>query len=335
MSLCFSQSSLALSLSLDSIAEWGKFPRFCINTYRWADEFFNSYDSAYVVGTGMRFNVKTMADSYVDYYRFQLTDGTRVDLVSDASTSVGVYLTYMAVSAGYDVNVSKLLGRHNDARKRYNLGLNCSLFSVETYWVENEVGTRMTRFDGYNGDDLDFNSVLISSWGIDTYYFFNNNRYSQAAAFSYGKIQKRSQGSLYAGLSIFTQKYDFNFNGLPQHMMDLLPEWWADNHFRLRTNNYGFRFGYAYNCVLSPKWLFGVSISPIMGVAKGYINSEKEELSFSLYNHLKMSVVWNSGRWFGGLIGQIKSALVPDRETVFAGNDLNFSCSLGYRFNLW
>ena len=31
-------------LNLDSIAAWGKFPRFCINTYRWGDRFFNGYD---------------------------------------------------------------------------------------------------------------------------------------------------------------------------------------------------------------------------------------------------------------------------------------------------
>ncbi|MGM9872585.1 MAG: hypothetical protein ACI30X_03930, partial [Muribaculaceae bacterium] len=41
-------SASAFSLALDSIAEWGKFPRFCIDVYRWGDKFFNSYDSTYV-----------------------------------------------------------------------------------------------------------------------------------------------------------------------------------------------------------------------------------------------------------------------------------------------
>ena len=54
----------ALSLALDSIATWGKFPRFCVNTYRWGDKFFNSYDSAYVEGTGYKFNVKFKTDSW-------------------------------------------------------------------------------------------------------------------------------------------------------------------------------------------------------------------------------------------------------------------------------
>ncbi len=56
------QRAHALSLSLDSIAQWGKFPRFCVNTYRWGDSFFNGYDSTYVQGSGKRWNVKTRID---------------------------------------------------------------------------------------------------------------------------------------------------------------------------------------------------------------------------------------------------------------------------------
>ena len=61
------QSGHAFSLALDSIAEWGKFPRFCIKKYRWGDRFFNSYDSTYVVGTGTKFNVKFKTYSWVDH----------------------------------------------------------------------------------------------------------------------------------------------------------------------------------------------------------------------------------------------------------------------------
>ncbi len=333
--MCFHSSASALSLSLDSVAEWGKFPRFCVNTYRWADKFFNSYDSAYVVGTGMKFNVKAVADSYVDYYRFRITDGKHINLVSDASTSLGVHLTYMAVTVGYNVNASKLLGIDSRARKHYELGLNCSLFSVEGYWEENEVGTRMTRFGDYSGKNIEFSGVDVRSWGLDAYYFFNNKRYSQAAAFSYGKIQKKSQGSFYAGFSIYTQKYDFDFNSLPQYMIGMLPIWWRDNHFKLETKNIGFRLGYAHNWVLGSKWTFAISESPIIGTSKGFINSEKEEFRFSVFNRFRMSAVWNYKRWFAGFIGEFNTAIVSDRETVFLSNAMNFTCAVGYRFNLW
>ena len=34
------QRADALSLDVDSIAAWGKFPRFCMDVYRWGDKFF-------------------------------------------------------------------------------------------------------------------------------------------------------------------------------------------------------------------------------------------------------------------------------------------------------
>jgi hypothetical protein len=44
--LTLSQHAYAISLALDSVATWGKFPRFVVNTYRWGDKFFNGYDAA-------------------------------------------------------------------------------------------------------------------------------------------------------------------------------------------------------------------------------------------------------------------------------------------------
>ena len=71
-----SQKATGLSLALDSVATWGKFPKFCIDVYRWGDRTFNTYDSAYVVGTGKKFNVKLRMDSWLDYYAFDLKNKT-------------------------------------------------------------------------------------------------------------------------------------------------------------------------------------------------------------------------------------------------------------------
>ena len=88
----------AISFNLDSIAAWGKFPRFCVNTYRWGDKFFNGYDTAYVNPTGYKFNVKLTTDSWIEAYNFQLPNHTRIFMTSDNSTSAGLYLTYLAES---------------------------------------------------------------------------------------------------------------------------------------------------------------------------------------------------------------------------------------------
>ena len=342
LALAFSQPSKAVSFSLDSIAEWGKFPRFCIGVYRWGDKFFNSYDSTYVKGTGTKFNVKLTSDSWLDYYRFVLPniddtslENRYVDLVSRPSTSIGVHLTYLAVSVGYDMNVSSIFNGVKDARKRYQFGFNCALLGVEAYKETSEVGTRMTRFGDMKHLDIPFDGIRSDSWGIDAYYFFNNKRYSQAAAFSYSKIQLRSQGSFYAGLSVYSQNYDFNFSGLEKYLLDRLPTEWIDYHFTTKTQNYGLRLGYGYNWVFAKNWLLAGTISPTIGVKHGFVNSDTSKTSFSLYNHLKFSIVWNSGRWFAGAQASADTAIVSDRQSIFMGNDLNFTAAVGYRFNIW
>lgn len=330
-----------VSFALDSIAAWGKFPKFCIDVYRWGDRFFNTYDSAYVVGTGTKFNIKLTADSWLDYYRFVLPgeEGTKldnrfIDLISRPSTSVGIHLTYLAVSVGYDINLSSIFRGVKESRQRYQFGFNCALFAAEAYKEINSIGTRMTRF-GTLHPDIPYDGMHSNSWGIDAYYFFNNKRYSQAAAFSFSKIQLRSQGSFYAGLSIYSQNYDFDFSRLEKYLLDKLPAEWEDHHFISHTSNYGIRAGYAFNWVFAKNWLLGISISPTIGIKHGYTNSSIKRTSFSLYNHAQMSVVWNCGRWFAGIIGSANTAVVSSRQTTFLGNTLSVTGAVGWRFNLW
>ena len=60
----------AFSWSLDSIAEMGRFPNFCVKAYRWADWAFNHVDSNYVKPTGYKMNVKVRSQSWAEYNSF-------------------------------------------------------------------------------------------------------------------------------------------------------------------------------------------------------------------------------------------------------------------------
>lgn len=328
----------AFSLALDSIAEWGKFPRFCVKTYRWGDKFFNSYDSTYVVGTGTKFNVKFKTDTWGDYYDFRFDNGMRMSMVSDACTSAGIWLTYLAVSVGYDVNVSKYFGG-SKARRRFNFQFNCSLFAADLYLQTNDVGATIRRF-GPEGDrhktDIPFSGINNTAWGLDTYYFFNHKNYSQAAAFAFSKIQRRSSGSFYAGISLWAMEYNFDFASLPEPMLEHIPLESTNYRYSVKNNNYAFRLGYGYNWAVSRHWLLAVSESPIVGVRTGYINNpDDSRTTFSLYNRLKASAVFNSGRWFVAVVGRLESGLVYDKQHTMISMMFNAEASVGYRFNLW
>lgn len=323
-----------ISFALDSIATWGKFPRFVVNTYRWGDQFFNGYDTTYVVGTGYKWNAKVALDSWVDGYRFVLPNNTQIHMNSDPSTSIGAYLTYLAVSVGYDVNLSQLFTGNHNSRKRWRFGFNCMLFAAEAYLIRNDVGTTIKRF-GDNNYNIPFQGIDNTTWGIDAYYFFNHKRYSEAAAFNFSRIQKRSQGAFYTGFSIYTQKLDFDFRSLPPELQAKLPASWKDYSYSVDTHNYAIRFGYGYNWVFHPGWVIGISESPIVGIRSGYINSKYKKLSFSMYNRAKLSVIWNHGRLFAGAVGKFDAAIINDHETTYAGGVLSGEAIFGCRFNLW
>lgn len=335
-----SHQAHAISFALDSIAQWGRFPRFCVNTYRWGDKFFNSYDSNYVIGTGKRFNVKFKTDILTDFYNFQFDDSrrTRMMMVSDPTTTAGIYLTYMAVSVGYDLNIGKYFGGGR-SRKQFNFQFNCSLFAADLYFITNDIGSTITRF-GPQGNSshthIPFNGINNKSWGLDTYYFFNHKNYSQAAAFAFSKVQIKSSGSFYAGLSMSETHYDFDFNSLPEDMLIDLPLKDYNYYYRAQNTNYAFRLGYGYNWVFHKGWVFAISESPNIGIRTGWLlNPSETRTTFSLYNRLKASLVYNHGAWFVGAIARLENGLIYNKEHTMIGSMFNFEASVGYRFNLW
>ena len=327
------------SLALDSIAEWGKFPRFCINTYRWGSDFFNSYDSTYVEGSGKLFNIKTRVESWTDNYNFRFDNGYRMEMLSKPSTSLGVYLTYMAVSLGYDLDFGKIFNGASRSRKKFNFQFNCSLFAADCYWITNDVGTTIKRIGSPEASrkvDIPFKGIDTRLWGVDLYYFFNHRHYSQAAAFSYSKIQRKSSGSLYAGLSFWGQNYKFDFTDFAEQFAPGKPESWS-YHYQVKNKNYALKIGYAYNWVFRRGWVLGISEAPTFGIRKGYINTpDHTRTTFAMSNRARASIIYNhEKKWFFGIVANADTGLIYDKEHTFANAFITGQASVGYRFNLW
>ena len=54
-----------------------------------------------------------------------------------------------------------------------------------------------------------------------------------------------------------------------------------------------------------------------------------------MFNRAKLSVVWNAGRWFGGLVGMTDLAIINNHKTTYTGGTFSGEAVIGYRFNLW
>lgn len=330
----------ATFLNLDSIARWGKFPALCVRTYRWGDRFFNGYDSAYVQGSGRRMNIKFKSDSWMDVYRFRFDNGYKMIFDNRPSTSAGLWLTYMAVSVGYDMNVSKFFNSSKGARKRWDFQFNCMLFGAEFYMVNNDVEMTINRI-GYSRQmqrvNIKFEGFHSESMGVNLYYFFNHKHYSQAAAFAYSKLQVKSSGSLYAGLAFWSQKFDIDFSDVFDQLNAELPSDW-DNKYRMSNRNYAVKLGYGYNWVFHRGWLLGVSEAMLLGARVGFISHPDEErTTFAMSNRLRMSLIYNSKnrRWFYGIICNMENGLFYDRVHTFLTTNISMEISAGFRFDIW
>ncbi len=326
--------------NLDSIAAKGKVLRWGVDVYRWGDQFFNGYDTLYVEPTHYKFNVKLKTDSWIENNTFRFENNKyQMNMYSHPSTQTGLYLTYMAVSVGYDINMSKLLGLTHSSRKRFNFQFNCMLFAADFNLQSTNSRMRINRI-GPKGDmqkvDIPFDNQHGREWSLDLYYFFNHKHYSQAAAFSYSRIQRRSSGSLFAGLSFSGQSLNFDFRDLPADIIEEIPASWPDYTYHVHAHNYAFKLGYGYNIVCSRRCIVGLSEAPYLGVRYGYINDPSDaHTTFYAFNRFRASFIWNRRHWYAGIIAQLDTNLFSNKDHALITNLISAEVSVGYRFNLW
>lgn len=327
----------AISFNLDSIAKWGRFAKFCVDTYYWGDRFFNTYDTTYVKGTGTKFNVKLTSQNWLDTYRLDFDPDGQMNMVSDLASNVGIHLTYLAVSVGYDMNVNKFFNGYERSRKRIEFNFSCALFSADLYVQDIDLTTSIRSFkvgDISLRPHEKFDGMRTKRWGIDAYYFFNNKKYSQAAAFNYSRVQLRSQGSWFLGISYCNQKYNFNFNTLPQDITDHLPPELYDKSFRADTYTYAVKGGFGYNWVPRKHWVVAVSESPMIGYCTGRINGYAKN-SLNVSNLFRIGAIYNLNRFFTGVHCSVYTNFAQGQATTLTANIFTAEMAVGYRFNLW
>lgn len=255
----------------DPRIDYPRFPRFILDIYNWGDRTFNSYDSTYVVGTGK--NWKVMAKNYNWFESYMLMYGfdDRLNIRSEFYNDVGAYLCFMAVSLGYTAKIGNFLGNGRLPRTNFNVSFTCSRFEGMFETTSTSGNTYITRLGEYNhgkGMDYPFNDIHHESMRGRLLYFFNNRRYSHAAAYCYSKYQIKSAGTWIAGGGFNYQDIAMDFSSLPSDMQDALPGGRRDYVFRYCDYlAYG---GYARNFVLKPRrWLIN-----LMGVQSlGYRHS--------------------------------------------------------------
>ncbi len=332
---CISRPAAAITLHPDTIAKAGKFPAFCMRAYSWVDRFFNSTDTAYVGATGYKMNIKLKSSSWADINEFYFDSDHRMKMQSPYCSSIGFDVQYLAIALGYDININRLMGGNDRSKSRFNFELSSALLSARLYSIKNHDGMTIRRFGDNSNLWLDFSDMSTSLWGIDATYIFNHRKYSSSAAFSFGKIQKRSQGSFLLTFAYQSQKMEFDFNSLPDEVHSWLPDEWKGRIYAASGHNISLGGGYGFNWVPCRNITIGLMAQILPSLSHGYINSPHKVYSFRMSYRGGLSAVWNQDRWFVGASAKADASFIYSRSSTLTNALVNFDIKAGWRFNLF
>ena len=325
-----------LDLNDESIV-YPSFLQMCVNIYRWGDRTFNSYDPDYVVGTGKRCKALVKNEEWMDSYAMRFPGKKSLSMISNVSINFGAYVSYMALSVGYSGEVNRLFDGRGTGQRKLEFQFTCALLAADGYWVKNTGGTNIKRFGDYNGGQWvneAFPGLVRESYGADIYYFFNHRKYSQGAAYSFSKLQKRSAGSMIAGLTISHQNVGLDFAKLPAGMEVELPD--DRTVYRFKYNDYCFLLGYGYNWVFKPNWLFNISVLPSIGYKHCFRdNIDGYDDIFSVNIKGKMGLVHNHKKFFYGMCLKLDGHWYKSSNYSFFNSVESMSLIVGYRFDIF
>ncbi len=318
----------------DTTVEYPKFLGFCVKTYNWADKTFNSYDPDYVVGTGRRWKARVVSDNWVDSYYLNIGKKMPVRMMSEIYCNAGAYVQYMAVSIGYSLDMSNVIGNRPSNHKKLEFNFNCARFNIEAHYWENTGGTFIRTFGKYNDGRLikeAFPGATQKTIGVNGYYFFNNRKFAMGAAYNFSKFQKRSAGSAIIGFNYNNLDINMDLNQIPKNLSPYLTI--HPQLYRFHYNSYTLMGGYSYNWVINRHLLFNISAFPGIGFTHAYEDSvEGNGKLFCAIIKGQGSLTYNLGDFFVCAIAKIDGNWYNSGNFSFFSSVENAQLSVGVRF---
>lgn len=314
--------------------DYPAFIDFCWKVYKWGDKAFNSYDTSYVVSTGKNWKLMYKSNIWNDNYMGEPTSrGMIVDMHSKLAANMGVQLSFMAVSVGYTLGITNLLNGEK-VSKKVDFSFTCARFAAEAYYMENRGTTTAwvkERATGEKWKIKDFGGLHRKAYGMSAYYFFNNRRYAQAAAYCFSKYQKRSAGSFILGFCLQHRDFSINLQEMPQIVQDQIPAGEELPHFLY--NDYCLMAGYGHNWVLGSKWLLNFTVTPYVGYRHMLATQNEDRASaWSLNMRARLGAVYNHKKFYLGLQSYGDIHRYKSEKHHFFGSLLDFSTLVGIRF---
>lgn len=235
------------------------------------------------------------------------------------SMKIGPYIGWRWVFLGYTVDVRHLGSGSN--KTELDFSFYAPFGGIDLYY--RQTGDNYTIRSISLGDGVDTKSISKIPFdgfkagikGFNLYYIFNHRRFSYPAAFSQSTIQRRSCGSVIAGIGYNTQHLNIDqgklIGTLRQYLgADALPSV-SDSTFavgKVKYTDVSVSGGYAYNWAFAHGWLLSVAYSVALGYKHSSSDMGNTHFSFDDFSFRNVSLdgigrfglVWNNMRWYAG-----------------------------------
>ena len=309
---------------------------FGVKAYRWLNHALNYYDTTYVTNpgktTGKKWKIMLKNDNWIDFYSGHLSQWKYYgQMNSDVTSLFGYQICGMGLSFTYMINARDLLAGRFIRNRRLQFSFTTSRIFVEAYYRKHDQSKLHLNWLGKWHGSVIFSGLKRESYGFDAYYIFNHTHYSQAAAYSFSKYQRRSSGSLLGGSYASHQDVVMDMSKLEPQLKPYLPDEVTDYRFRYR--DFGFLFGYGYSWVFHHGWLFNITFAPSIGYRHSFPNSidgKKSLLSTNLT--AKMALVRNAGNFFYALTANHEGHWYQSVRHSFYNSYSDFDLTAGFRF---
>ena len=211
--------------------------------------------------SGTNFNLRVVDVVYDTKYafNFRFKNPIRHTLTLSAN--------YRGLAAAFAFNPASMFGKKSSTE--INVNSYGNHFGFDFIYETNG------EFDGeieVDGDNFELGSfVREKSLTLNAYYAFNGKKFSYPAAFSQSYVQKRSAGSLMAGISYHRgsvavieeeEKVDSEFFGADEIGESEFELYNPNDIEKIKMSYASIGLGYGYNFVPNRKWLFHISTLP-------------------------------------------------------------------------
>ena len=307
-------------------------------------------DSAYV--TTEKYN------SYANIYMFDCTQAfdfslsngkQRLKLAPMNCPDLGVGIGRGLIALSYSKSVNSIFGGETSHNSNFTFNILANRLGLQIYQRKVNGDAKITGSEGFlryvdkdgsnfmwdgsgakNGEPVDlkgesFDGFHSRETGVDFYYVFNYKHFSYKAAYGYSTQQKRSAGSVVAGLTFSDFKSNLVMTHDPFMNLESFDKWWNEEQEQFSyipcvTQELDFlyrklsaRLGYGYNWAFARNFVFNTTLFPMLSLKWSKITTysltdlKKQQNVYSGDWSLdfmgRSSVQWNNGKLYAGIYG--------------------------------